>query len=97
MRCEPTGTHRPDRAGDRVCIAQAPARQLPDDGQAGCCMRAAKPVALGSGCHQPHEQRQRRVQQRVLHERPLSAHAGRPMLGCPCMYSFLDWHGYEDR
>jgi hypothetical protein len=82
-RCGPTGTHRPDRAGDGARIAQAPARELPDDSQAGCRMRTAEPVALGGGRHQPHEQRQRGVQQRVLCKRPSSAHAG-----LPCWASF---------
>lgn len=63
---KPSGPHQRCLARVRASIPQAPARDLPHDGQAGARVRAAKAVPLGCCSHQPHQQRQRRVHQRVL-------------------------------
>ena len=60
------GTYWGKVAAARAAVLQAPGCQLPDDGQAGARMAAPELVPLCRRRHEPHQQGQRWVQQRIL-------------------------------
>lgn len=63
---KPCAAHRLGVAWTRAEVLQPPACQLPDNGEAGARMRAAQPIPFCGRGHQPDQERQRRVQQRIL-------------------------------
>ncbi len=56
----------PEAACRRQVVLNRHARQVSDDAQAGAAQERIKPEALGGCAHEPDQERQRRVQQRVL-------------------------------
>ena len=65
-------TYRGRVAAAREAVLQAPGCQLPDYGQAGARVAAPQLVPLCCRRHEPHQQGQRWVQQRILAMRPES-------------------------